>query len=362
MSSQAEIAENVARGLSRLQRQLPVKLIVLAVRRREADQDTPEIFDLLVVYEGPPRSGAPRLVRDTLNLDIEPRLLSADEYARDRQELDPVISRGIVLFQEGTSGRRTGPARRGWRRSLRWLGNGLVALGVLIIMTTGAYYGYSYYSLGQMEDQTAVAEPAVPSDAAVQELAPAPAIEEDPSALASFLASAPGASSAATPRASSIGDDVPWEGLSFWPLGVFPPSRIILPSISVDSKVVDQGIVFEEGEWQWERPKNAVGHLKGTGDPGQAGNMVLSGHISSPRLGEGDVFKRLPDIKVGDVVIVYTQARAFTYQVTSKKVVLPTEISVLKPTTDETVTLITCVPDFIYSHRLIVTGKRVASG
>lgn len=245
------------------------------------------------------------------------------------------------------------------QRGLRWIGNSLMVVGILLFLSTGAYYAYSFYSLNQIES---FGETAPAAEAALPESfdpALAPEDGDEKSSLGSFLISAPGESRTISPQVGTIGDDVPWEGLAYWPLGVFPANRIIIPAIEVDSRVVELGIVFEDGEWQWERPVHAVGHLKGTADPGQPGNIVMSGHISSPIRGEGQVFKRLPEIKLDDVVVLYTPIRAFAYQVVAKKVVLPTELSVLKPTPDETLTLITCVPDYIYSHRLIVTAKRI---
>jgi len=359
--SQAEVTERIASGLTRLKSLLPVKLIALLGPCAREDGNSQDKIELLVLYEGASREDAPALVKEALDITgLEPHVFSSQEYAYSKKSLDAHIAKGIVLFQEGSSGRRSQDMNRGWRRRLRWIGNGLVAAGLLIIFITGAYYGYSYYSLSQIEQEADLSQLAIPVQFAVSEaLAPGP-VAPDASDLASFLASGPGETKAVAPRTSTIGDDVPWEGLSSWPLGVFPPLRVIIPSINVDSKIIETGIVFEDGEWQWERPKNAVGHLKGTGEPGQSTNMVLSGHISSPQRGEGDVFRRLPDVKIGDIVVVYTEVRAFTYQIISKKVVLPTEIDVLKPTTDETVTLITCVPDLIYSHRLIVTAKRVS--
>jgi sortase A len=86
--------------------------------------------------------------------------------------------------------------------------------------------------------------------------------------------------------------------------------------------------------------------------------MVLSGHISSP--GEGAVFHRLPELKTGEGIIVRTDERQYLYRVTEVKTVGPREVSVMAQTTDPVVTLITCFPDGIYSHRLIVTGTLVS--
>jgi LPXTG-site transpeptidase (sortase) family protein len=40
-------------------------------------------------------------------------------------------------------------------------------------------------------------------------------------------------------------------------------------------------------------------------------------------------------------------------------VVTPDHLEVMEPTPEETLTLITCVPDGVYSHRLVVTARRV---
>jgi sortase A len=111
------------------------------------------------------------------------------------------------------------------------------------------------------------------------------------------------------------------------------------------------------GELAWETAPFAVGQHTGLAGPGQNGNMVLSGHISSPS--EGAVFHRLPDLKVSEGVIVATEERQYLYRVVDVKTVKPDEVSVLDQTPDPTVTLITCVPDGIYSHRLVVTARLV---
>ncbi|MBI4301147.1 MAG: class D sortase [Chloroflexi bacterium] len=136
-----------------------------------------------------------------------------------------------------------------------------------------------------------------------------------------------------------------------------PAIRIVISSIGVDAKVVELGTKYENGQLVWETADHAVGHHLGTANPGEIGNIVMSGHISSPVKGEGSVFKRLPEIKLGDEVILYTTVEQFRYQVTNIKVVLPSEVSVMSPTPEPTLTLITCVPDYVYSHRLVVTAK-----
>ena len=137
-----------------------------------------------------------------------------------------------------------------------------------------------------------------------------------------------------------------------------PARRLVIPTLGLDSKVIQLGTKLDRrGQLAWETAPFAVGQHKGLAGPGQNGNMVLSGHISSPN--EGAVFHHLPDLKVGEGVIVGTEERQYLYRVVDVKTVTPDEVSVLDQTPDPTVTLITCVPDGIYSHRLVVTARLV---
>src|SRR5205823_4458943 len=130
-----------------------------------------------------------------------------------------------------------------------------------------------------------------------------------------------------------------------------PARRIVIPTIGVDTKVIQLGTKLDrKGQIAWETAPFAVGQHKGLAGPGQNGNMVLSGHITSPS--EGAVFHHLPDLKVGEGVIVATDERQYLYRVEEINTVTPDQVSVLDQTPDPTATLITCVPDGIYSHRL----------
>ena len=139
-------------------------------------------------------------------------------------------------------------------------------------------------------------------------------------------------------------------------------TRIVIPAIGVDTAVVELGIVWDGDKRVWQRAKQSVGHHLGTANPGELGNVVLSGHINSPVRGEGRVFKRLPEIPLrvqnGEEVevFIYTEDKTYIYRVVQNDVVTPNEIRVFAPTEKPSLTLITCVPDLVFSHRLIVTG------
>jgi sortase A len=137
-----------------------------------------------------------------------------------------------------------------------------------------------------------------------------------------------------------------------------PPDRLQIPSIGLDSKVVPVGTKTDaQGRVLWETAPFAVGHHKGSALPGESGNVVLSGHISSPR--EGAIFTKLPKVEPGDGIVLSTADRQYLYVVVETKVVTPDAVEVLDPTDEAIVTMLTCVPDGIYAHRLVVRAEAV---
>ena len=64
-----------------------------------------------------------------------------------------------------------------------------------------------------------------------------------------------------------------------------------------------------------------------------------------------------PKAKLGDELFLTVNGAERRYVVTEIMTLLPSDTWVMGPTTDETVTLITCVPIGVYSHRLIVRAK-----
>ncbi|MGB4677563.1 MAG: sortase [Aggregatilineales bacterium] len=123
--------------------------------------------------------------------------------------------------------------------------------------------------------------------------------------------------------------------------------RIRIPAIGVDSPVV-------QGDG-WEQLKKGVAQHLGTANPGEAGNVVLSGHNDI----YGEVFRDLDKLQPGDEVILYTQTREFVYRVAHTRIVPPTEVSVMDPTREPIVTLISCYPYRINTDRIVVVAELV---
>ena len=101
-----------------------------------------------------------------------------------------------------------------------------------------------------------------------------------------------------------------------------------------------------------------IGHLPETSLPvgGESTHCVLAGHsgMSNARL-----FTDLPKLENGDVFYLHIYNKTLTYTVDQVKKVLPTDTSDLTIVDGEDyVTLVTCVPIAVNSHRLLVRGIR----
>lgn len=95
-----------------------------------------------------------------------------------------------------------------------------------------------------------------------------------------------------------------------------------------------------------------IGHIPGTAMPGDPGNCALAGHRSYTF---GKFFNRLDKLEISDEIVITTKKEDLVYEVNKIHVVTPDDTSVLKGSKDENlITLITCTPIYIASHRLIV--------
>jgi LPXTG-site transpeptidase (sortase) family protein len=134
--------------------------------------------------------------------------------------------------------------------------------------------------------------------------------------------------------------------------------RVVAPTIELDAKVVESPLVH--GEWQV--PPFAAGHLAGTAQPLQGGNVGLAGHLQS--LARGNVFANLDRLRVGDVVRLDTPRAVVAYRVATVATVSRDDLNVLAQTSHETLTLITCAGTWLplqrdYSERTVVAADGI---
>ena len=246
----------------------------------------------------------------------------------------------------------------------------LIVSGSLLLIVIGTYYGYATFARSQLDELTfSPGDPSVPQ-------------QERADALASgFLSLYSGDKTNAKYWNAPLwaGTD-PYEptGLpeGFEPVdsryapvavGTLPSAeRIQIPIIGVDSTVRDLAVVDLGDSRAYETPKNIVGHIPGTANPGEEANGWFFGHLESPLAGEGNVFQDLPKIpqflRQGDRVFVMLKREdtTYLYEVSATRVVHKSELQ-LYTSQQPTVTLVTCVPRMVYDHRLLITAELVGT-
>ncbi len=126
-------------------------------------------------------------------------------------------------------------------------------------------------------------------------------------------------------------------------------TRLDIPKIQMDAIVVEGASRHELSE--------GPGHMKETAQPGETGNAVITAHRDT-------FFRHIYELTKGDQIQVRRRGRTFTYEVTGKRIVMPEDISVIKPTNNPQLTLITCYPTYYIGpapKRLVVFSKLVNS-
>ncbi len=151
-----------------------------------------------------------------------------------------------------------------------------------------------------------------------------------------------------------------------------PANRLSIPAIGLNTRIVETHPT-KKTSWLgqkrlvWNPPARAVGHHDTSGNPGEGTNIVLVGHNNT----QGEVFRRLPELRIDDEIILYTTNGAFHYRV-QKRYKIPylgakaegdaTLQAYSAPTPDERVTLISCWPYATNAHRVVVIAVPASGG
>ncbi len=119
-------------------------------------------------------------------------------------------------------------------------------------------------------------------------------------------------------------------------------TRLLIPKINLAAVIV-------EGT-NHKALLSGPGHMKGTANPGDLGNAVITAHRDT-------FFRHIFELNKGDIVAVQRSGKTFNYEVTGKEVIRPTDLSVLNASSDARLTLITCYPIYYIGpapERLVV--------
>jgi sortase A len=128
-------------------------------------------------------------------------------------------------------------------------------------------------------------------------------------------------------------------------------ARLKIPAIDVDLPIYHgtSNAVLEHG----------VGHLEGTAVPvgGASTHSVLTAHRG---LATSELFTHLDRVQVDDTFTVEVFGEVISYRVIDTRVVEPEETESLLPIEgQDLITLVTCTPLGVNSHRILVTGERI---
>jgi sortase A len=150
------------------------------------------------------------------------------------------------------------------------------------------------------------------------------------------------------------------------PPATMPPSRLVIPKIGVDIPVVPVGIrtvkVGGQARAVWDDVANAGAFHETSAYPGNPGNTVINGHRDI----KGAVFLHLNKVAVGDEIVVYVGEVAYPYRVVEKMVVPETfasaaqraeNLKLIGYVPEERLTLVTCTPVGLATHRLLVIAR-----
>ncbi len=139
---------------------------------------------------------------------------------------------------------------------------------------------------------------------------------------------------------------------------------LIIPKINVNVPVrYDVGSDYDS---QMAAMANGVAHFAIPGansHPGQTGNTVIAGHSSNDLFDNGDykfIFAQLDRLQAGDTIYANYQSKRYTYIVTKKEIVKPTDVSSLVYQTAKPIlTLVTCTPVGTAQSRLLIVAEQV---
>ena len=133
------------------------------------------------------------------------------------------------------------------------------------------------------------------------------------------------------------------------------PSQVVaylsIPKLGIkNAQVFDRGV--DGGGNMLIAKGYAITHYANSSPIG-SGNAVLYGHDDI----EGSIFARLQELAVGDELDVTTSGgEAVVYHVTTRTIVAPTAVEILRPTNDVRLTVFTCWPTWVDSKRVVVTA------
>lgn len=137
-------------------------------------------------------------------------------------------------------------------------------------------------------------------------------------------------------------------------------NRIVIPVLNLDTEV--KYVPFDGYSWAITGLRQEVAWMGDTSWPGLGGNTGLAGHVTVAGMGDGP-FRHLDELPVGELVLIYTEKNIYTYQVRESKITDDGDFSVIDPSVNPQISLITCVDwdeqNHTYINRLVVIADLI---
>lgn len=137
------------------------------------------------------------------------------------------------------------------------------------------------------------------------------------------------------------------------------PARIMIPAIGMDAPLM--GIGLDEGRRPIV-PRHDVAWYSDSAVPGDGSNIILWGHVLR-FLATPDIpapFARVRELRPGaEIILVSADNKRRRYRVTQQVQVKPNALDYLRPTTDERITLVSCIGDRVVNNGVVSLDQRL---
>jgi LPXTG-site transpeptidase (sortase) family protein len=244
------------------------------------------------------------------------------------------------------------PRRRGLK-ALEWaliLAGAACLVYVAAVRLTGYFGAEHELARFRAKRESAPAAPAAPLPPLPVIAAPAPAVP---------AAEAPPPVAAAPPRALAFPETLDFrlwspERIKEYRASIAQSDAGPLALLRIRNLDIEAAVLPDSSDWALNR---GLGWIEGTARPDENGNVGIAGHRDG-------FFRGLKDVAGGDTIELELPSAFERYRVSSITIVKPDDVSVLDPTPDKTLTLVTCYPFYFIGsapERFIVRATRVST-
>ncbi len=135
-----------------------------------------------------------------------------------------------------------------------------------------------------------------------------------------------------------------------------PVGTVTIPRLGIHKAPIFQRGLDPKGQMK-VAPGYSLTHYAFSQLPGELGNAVLYGHDDI----EGSIFRYLHNLEPGDTLTFESPQRAINFRVTGKTIVTPDRVDILNDTPSPRLTLFTCYPYWVDTHRVVVFAEPEAA-